>query len=33
MSGLLTSEIYLLFVHTFTPDDKYSSRNMQIFWQ
>ena len=22
-----------MFVNTLTPDDKYSRRNMQIFWQ
>ena len=33
MSALVTSEIFLLFVNTLTPDDKYSRRNMQIFWQ
>ena len=33
MSALVTSEIFRLFVNTLTPDDKYSSRNMQIFWQ
>ena len=22
-----------MFVYTLTPDDKYSRRNMQIFWQ
>ena len=27
------SEIFLLFVNTLTPDDKYSRRNMQLFWQ
>ena len=32
MSALVTSEIFLLFVNTLTPDDKYSRRNMQIFW-
>ena len=32
-SALLTSEIFLLFVNTLTPDDNYSRRNMQIFWQ
>ena len=25
--------MFLLFVNTLTPDDKYSRRNMQIFWQ
>ena len=33
MSPLVTSEIFRLFVNTLTPDDKYSRRNMQIFWQ
>ena len=32
MSALVTSEIFRLFVNTLTPDDKYSRRNMQIFW-
>ena len=32
-SALVTSETFLLFVDTLTPDDKYSRRNMQIFWQ
>ena len=32
-SVLVTSEIFLLFVNTLTPDDKYSRRNMQIFQQ
>ena len=27
------SEIFLLFVNTLTPDDKYFRRNMQLFWQ
>ena len=31
--ALVTSEKILLFVNRLTPDDKYSSRNMQIFWQ
>ena len=31
--ALVTSEIFRLFVNTLTPDDKYSRRNMQIFWQ
>ena len=30
---LVTSEIFLLFVNTLTPDDKYFRRNMQIFRQ
>ena len=33
MSSLVTSEIFSLFVNTLTPDDKYSRRDMQIFWQ
>ena len=33
MSVLVTSEIFRLFVNTLTPDDKYSRRNMQIFWK
>ena len=33
MSPLVTSEIFRLFVNTLTPDEKYSRRNMQIFWQ
>ena len=32
-SALVTSEIFRLFVNTLTPDDKYSRRNMMIFWQ
>ena len=32
-SVLVTSEIFKLFVNTLTPDDKYSRRHMQIFWQ
>ena len=32
-SALVTSEILRLFVNTLTPNDKYSRRNMQIFWQ
>ena len=32
-SALVTSEILRQFVKTLTPDDKYSRRNMQIFWQ
>ena len=32
MSALVISEIFRLFVNTLTPDDKYSRRNMQIFW-
>ena len=33
MSALVASETFRLFVNTLTPDDKYSRRNMQIFWQ
>ena len=33
MSALVTFEIFRLFVNTLTPDDKYSRRYMQIFWQ
>ena len=33
MSALVTSEIFRLFVNTMTPEDKYSGRYMQIFWQ
>ena len=33
MSALVTSQIFRLFVNTLTPDDKYSRRNIQIFWQ
>ena len=33
MSALVISEIFRLFINTLTPDDKYSRRNMQIFWQ
>ena len=33
MSALVTYQILRLFVNTLTPDDKYSRRNMQIFWQ
>ena len=32
-SALVTSEIFRLFVNTLTPDDMYSCRDMQIFWQ
>ena len=33
MSVLGTSEIFRLFLNTLTPNDKYSRRYMQIFWQ
>ena len=29
----VTSEIFLLFVNTLTPDEKYSRRYMETFWQ
>ena len=32
-SPLVTSENFLLFVNTLTPDYKYSRRNMEIFWE
>ena len=32
-SALVTSEIFRLFVNTLTPDEKYSRRYMQTFWQ
>ena len=32
-SGLVTSQIFSLFVNPLTPDDKNSYRNIQIFWQ
>ena len=32
-SALVTSEIFRLFVNSLPPDDKYSPRNMRIFWQ
>ena len=32
-SALVISEIFRLCVNTLTPDDKYSRRYMQIFWQ
>ena len=32
-SALVTSEILKVFVNTLNPDDKYSRRNIQIFWQ
>ena len=31
--ALVTSEIFLLFVNTLTPDDNYSRRYIQTFWQ
>ena len=33
MSGLATTEIFRLFFNTLTPYDRYSRRNMQIFWK
>ena len=33
MSALVASEIFRLFLNTLTPDDNYSRRYMQIFWQ
>ena len=33
MSALVTSQISRLFLNTLTPDDKYSRRNIKIFWQ
>ena len=33
MSFLVTCEIFRLFLNTLTPDDNYSRRYMQIFWQ
>ena len=33
MSALVESEIFRLFVNTLNPEDKYSRRNIQIFWQ
>ena len=33
MSGLVISEIFRLCLNTLPPDDKYSRRNMQTFWQ
>ena len=32
-SALVTFKIFKLFVNNLTPDDKYSHRHMQIFWQ
>ena len=32
-SASVIFEIFRLFVNTLTPDDKYSRRKMQIFWQ
>ena len=33
MSALVTSEIFRLSINTLTPNDKYSRRYMQLFWQ
>ena len=33
MSTLVISKMFRVFVNTLTPDEKYSRRNMQIFWQ
>ena len=33
MSAWVTSQIFRLFVNTLTPDDKFSRRNIKIFWQ
>ena len=33
MSALGRSEIFRPFLNTLTPDEKYSRRNMQTFWQ
>ena len=33
MSALVTSEIFRLFLKKLTPDDNYSRRYIQIFWQ
>ena len=33
MPALFASENFRLFVNTLSPDDKYSRRNVQIFWQ
>ena len=33
MSALVPSENFRLFFNTLAPDDKYSRRNIQIFWQ
>ena len=31
-SALVLSEIFRLFLNRFTPDDKYSHRNIENFW-
>ena len=33
MSALVTSQIFRLFVNTLTPDEKFSRRYIQTFWQ
>ena len=33
MSALVTSETFRLFLNSLTPDDNYSRRYIQIFWQ
>ena len=33
MSALVTCEIFRPFLNMLTPDDNYSRRYMQIFWQ
>ena len=33
MSALVISGIFRLFLNTLTPDDRYSRRCMQTFWQ
>ena len=33
MSPLITSEIFRLFLNKLTPDDRYSRRYKQTFWQ
>ena len=33
MCALVTAEIFRPFLKTLTPDEKYSRRNMQPFWQ
>ena len=33
MSASVTFEIFRLFVNTLTPDEKYSRRYMQTFWE
>ena len=33
MSALVTSQFFRLFLNTLTPDELYSRRYMQIFWQ